>query len=110
MKTLKQELLERAERALIVRFRTLKGIKAPHVVLLDIIQKIRDRRNGITGVTGVEQWENIEVEKYEVRTGRGGKIHSKVTLVTGEVIGIFNGPYSRFAKVWKDKEYTSKPL
>ncbi len=103
MATVFNLLKEKMEQSHINRFRTLRGIKAPKIILFNEIQRIREIRNGHLHIKDLNQFADKEVVNYEIITGRGGKKHRKITLDGGLVIGIFNGRYTTFVSEWKSK-------
>lgn len=100
---LKEHLTQKSLESRIARFWKLREIKAPGIILRNDMKAIRELQRGIVHIKDIDQF-NTEFEKIESHTGRGGKVHLKVWLSDGRIIGIFSGPYSRFAKIWKDKE------
>jgi len=103
MFSLKEILVERRIKAIETKIEKLKVIRAPTIIRWNLRKMLRSARQGELNIKDLNKWENEEVVSLENVIGRGGKVHLKVTLVDGQVIGIFSGPYSRFAKVWESK-------
>jgi len=96
-------LKERLLRGYMRRYKKLKEMRAPDVLIENQRDMIKDAERGDLHIKGLENYKDSIIVDEERVTGRGGKVHYKFTLDNGEIVGLFSGPYSRFMKPWQEK-------
>ena len=105
MTTCKEVLYQKSLESAKNRFWKLRAIKAPRVMLIRQIEIIRElEATDSPPYKDFELFSNLTYESDEIITGRGGKKHVKVTTKEKITFGVFNGPYSRFCRIWKDEK------
>jgi len=98
---LKEYLVKDLYEYKVERFRKLWAIKAPSVILRNELKTLRAYKSGNPLIKDIDKF-NAEYESIEEHKGKMGRIHLKVKLKDGRIIGIFNGRFSRFAKEWQN--------
>jgi hypothetical protein len=104
MTTIKEFLIDKKLKNHVTRFWKLRSIKAPRIILKGELSIIRRLQKNELKIRGIDEFGSCELVKDELVTGRSGKKHRKIWLADGRIIGVFNGNYNNFIKIWEDKK------
>ena len=99
--TIRQRLIERMVPGHEDRLRRLTEIGAPEVMLVRERELVEEARKGDFKAKRGEEFFDLEFTDWSPVKGRGGKVHHKITLTDGRVIGLFRGPWGQFFSEWK---------
>ena len=96
METIKSDIQKRFIQNETIRYGRLCEIKAPSVILDNILMQIEDAKNDVLAISDKENLLMLEFTSRELKTGQGGKQYVQYQTADCVVNYFPNGRFGRF--------------